>query len=64
MAEIKLIQLEEFFIGKDYPARKTDLITQDRKNGADEDVRSTREQLPDQQFQRPADVRLARGELV
>ena len=63
MADINLIQLEEFLIGIDYPARKTDLITQARKNGADEDVRSTLEQLPDQQFQTPADVSQAIGEL-
>jgi hypothetical protein len=56
MAAINPIQLEEFLIGVDYPAHKTDLINQARKNGADENVRSTLEQLPDQQFQTPADV--------
>ena len=63
MAGINSIQLEEFLQGVDYPARKADLIIQARKNGADDNVRSTLEQLPDQQFQTPADVSQAVGEL-
>lgn len=61
MAGINPIQLEKFLKGVDYPAHKTDLITQARKNGADDNVRSTLEQLPDQQFQTPADVSTAVG---
>jgi Protein of unknown function (DUF2795) len=63
MAAINPIQLEKFLKGVDYPARNADLIKKAEQNGADENVRSTLEQLPDQQFQTPADVSQAVGAL-
>lgn len=61
MATINPIQLEKFLKGVDYPARKADLIKKAQQNGADQGALSTLNQLPDQQFQTPADVSQAVG---
>ena len=61
MAGINPIQLQKYLKGMDYPARKADLIKRAEQNGADEQVRSTLEQLPDQQFNSAADVSKAVG---
>ena len=56
MAGVNPIQIEKFLKGIDYPAKKADLIKRAEQNGADEQVRATLQQLPDQQFDSPADV--------
>ena len=61
MATINPIQLEKFLKGVDYPAHKADLIKKAQQNGADQGALSTLNQLPDQQFQTPADVSQAVG---
>ena len=61
MAGVNPIQIEKFLKGIDYPARKADLIKRAEQNGADEQVRATLQQLPDQQFDSPADVSKAIG---
>ena len=61
MAGVNPIQIEKFLKGIDYPARKADLIKRAEQNGADEQVRATLQQLPDQQFDSPADVSKAVG---
>ncbi len=63
MAKVNPIQLQKFLKGVDYPASKQDLLKHIEQQGADEDVRATLEQLPDQQFQSPADVSKAVGAL-
>ncbi len=63
MAKVNPIQLQKFLKGVDYPASKQDLLKHVEQQGANEDVRSTLEQLPDQQFQTPADVSKAVGDL-
>ena len=61
MAAINPIQLQKYLKGMDYPARKADLLKRAEQNGADDQVRSTLEQLPDQEFNSAADVSKAIG---
>ena len=61
MAHTNPIQIEKFLKGADYPASKADLLKRAQQNGADDQVRATLEQLPDQQFDSPADVSKAVG---
>ena len=63
MAGVNPIQLEKYLKGVDYPVSKADLLKQAEKNGADEQARSTLEQLPDQSFDSPTDVSKAVGAL-
>lgn len=63
MAKINPIQLQKFLKGMDYPASRDELIEQARQNGADEEAISTLEQLPDEEFQTPAEVSKAVGEI-
>lgn len=57
------IQLQKHLKGVSYPASKQDLMKAAKANGADEDINSFLEQLPDQQFETPADVNEAFGKL-
>ena len=61
MATINPIQLQKYLKGMDYPAHKADLLKRAEQNGADDQVRSALEQLPDQQFDSAADVSKAIG---
>jgi hypothetical protein len=61
MATINPIQLQKYLKGMNYPARKADLLKRAEQNGADDQVRSTLEQLPDQEFDSAADVSKAIG---
>lgn len=63
MAEVNPIQLQKVLKGTDYPADKEQLLKQAEKNGADEDVRSMLEKLPNDKFQTPAEVSQAVGKL-
>ena len=57
------IQIQKFLKGVDYPASKSDLLENADRQGADEDVRATLEQLPDEEFETPADVSQAIGKI-
>ena len=57
------IQIQKFLKGVDYPASKSDLLENAERQGADEDVRSTLEQLPDEEYETPADVSKALGNI-
>jgi hypothetical protein len=57
------IQLQKHLKGVSYPASKQDLMKAAEGNGADEDISSFLELLPDQQFETPADVNEAFGKL-
>lgn len=57
------IQVQKFLKGVDYPVNKSALIENARKLGADEDVCSDLQQLPDEEFQTPAEVSQALGKL-
>ncbi len=61
MAKVNPIQLQKHLKGMDYPASKQDLIEHAKQHGADENVRSTLEQLPDEEYETPADVSKAVG---
>ena len=63
MAKVNPIQVQKFLKGVDYPASKQDLLAHLEREGADEDVRSTLQQLPDESFQTPADVSEAIGKI-
>lgn len=63
MPHINPIQIQKFLKGVDYPASKSTLIENARNLGADENVCASLEQLPDEDFQTPADVSQAFGRL-
>ena len=57
------IQIQTFLKGVDYPASKEALLQNAERNGADEGVRTTLEQLPDAEYATPADVSEALGKI-
>ena len=57
------IQIQKFLKGVDYPASKASLLQNAERNGADEGVRATLEQLPDEEYETPADVSEALGKI-
>ena len=57
------IQIQKFLKGVDYPASKSDLLENAERQGADEDVRARLEQLPEEEFETPADVSQALGKI-
>jgi hypothetical protein len=63
MAKVNPIQIQKFLKGMDYPAGKKQIIEHAKSNGADENVNSTLEQLPDEEFETPADVSKAIGKI-
>jgi trehalose-6-phosphatase len=64
MAKVNPIQLQKYLKGVDYPASKQDLIEHAEEAGADENIISTLEQLPeDEDFETPTDVNQAIGEI-
>jgi hypothetical protein len=56
MAKINPIQLQKYLKGMNYPATKQDLIAHAQQQGADEHAHAALEQLPNEEFQKPADV--------
>lgn len=64
MATVNPVSIQKFLKGVDYPATKDDLIDRAEENGADDDVLDVLEQLPDdEEFETPADVNKAIGEI-
>jgi hypothetical protein len=63
MAAVNPIQVQKFLKGINYPANKQDVVEHAKQQGADENVCSTLEQMPDQEFETPADVSKAIGEI-
>jgi hypothetical protein len=63
MAKVNPIQLQKHLKGVNYPAKKQELVKTAEKNGADENIRSTLDQLPDRDYENPAAVNKAIGEL-
>jgi Protein of unknown function (DUF2795) len=63
MAQVNPVQLEKFLKGVDYPLTKKDLIKFAEQHGADRQIREALEQLPDQTFERSADISKAMGSL-
>ena len=58
------IQVQRFLKGADYPVSKADLVRLAEQEGADENVRATLEQLPEQQYDGPTAVSEAIGRLA
>ncbi len=50
------MQLEKFLKGVNYPANKQELVRIAEQQGADNQIRELLAQLPEQSFERPADV--------
>jgi len=63
MAKINPIELQKHLKGVNYPASKQDVIDKAKENGADQELQSALENLSDEQFETPADVNKAIGEL-
>ncbi|MDX2240071.1 MAG: DUF2795 domain-containing protein [Leptolyngbyaceae cyanobacterium bins.302] len=63
MTKVNPIQMQKFLKGMDYPAGKKELIEHAKRSGADDNVCSTLEQLPDDQFETPAEVSKAVGKI-
>lgn len=63
MAKINPIELQKHLKGVSYPASKQDVIAKAKENGADQELQSMLEHLSDDQFQTPADVNKAIGDI-
>ncbi|NJO72814.1 MAG: DUF2795 domain-containing protein [Leptolyngbyaceae cyanobacterium RM1_406_9] len=63
MASVNPIQLQKHLKGIDYPVNKENLIKHAKEHGADENVISVLDQLPDKEFETPADVNKAVGKV-
>jgi predicted outer membrane protein len=63
MSHVNPVQVQKFLKGVDYPASKATLLEKAKSMGADENVCASLEQLPDEEFQTPADVSQAFGRL-
>lgn len=61
--QVNPIQLQKYLKGVDYPASREALLSNAKKMGADDNVCSSLEQLPDEDFDTPADVSAAIGKL-
>jgi Protein of unknown function (DUF2795) len=61
MSKANPISLQKYLKGIDYPAQKQDLIDHAQQHGANEDVISTLEQLPEEEYETPAEVSKAVG---
>ena len=57
------IQVQKFLGGIDYPVGKRELVEHAKSEGADDDVTSTLEELPMDEFNSPNDVSEAIGKL-
>lgn len=63
MATVNPIQLQKHLKGMKYPASREDLVEHASNNGADDKVLKMLEQIPDEEYETPADVNHAIGEL-
>jgi predicted outer membrane protein len=63
MAHVNPIQIQKYLKGVDYPASKAALLDKAKSLGADENICASIEQLPDEDFQTPAEVSQAFGRL-
>ncbi len=63
MAKVNPIQMQKYLKGMNYPASKEELVKHAEQQGADENVRSVLEQLPEQEYGTPADVSQAVGQI-
>ena len=65
MAKANPVEIQKHLKGFDYPARKSDLIKHAKKQGADQDVISILEQLPEnEEYGTPTDLNKAIGNII
>lgn len=64
MQNLNPVQVQKYLKGVDYPARKDDLIKTAEAEGADQNVRSALDKLPNEEFRTPADVSKALGDIM
>jgi hypothetical protein len=57
----KFVDVQKALKGTSYPADKADLLETAKSNGADDDIQSALEALPEQQYGNPAEVSKAVG---
>jgi hypothetical protein len=50
VAKVNPVQVQKFLGRMDYPASKQDIVQKAEQEGADENVRSTLEQIPDRRY--------------
>jgi hypothetical protein len=63
MARVNPIEVQKHLKGIDYPVSKEDLVKHAQEHGADEELQSILEELPRDEFQTPADVNKAIGQV-
>lgn len=63
MAKANPIQLQKHLKGIDYPVSKENLISHAKQHGADDNALSVFEQLPNDEYETPADVSKAIGNI-
>ncbi|MEA5514518.1 DUF2795 domain-containing protein [Nodularia sp. UHCC 0506] len=65
MTKANPVEIQKYLKGFDYPAEKSDLIKHAKQHGADQDVISILEQLPEnQKYQTPTDLNKAIGKII
>ncbi|MBE8985995.1 DUF2795 domain-containing protein [Nostoc sp. LEGE 12450] len=65
MAKANPVEMQKHLKGVDYPAGKKDLIKHAKKQGADKEIISLLEKLPDdEEFNSPADLNKTIGEII
>jgi hypothetical protein len=63
MAKVNPIEVQKHLKGIEYPVNKENLIKHAEKNGADEELRSLLEELPEDEYETPTDVNKAIGQI-
>lgn len=63
MTKANPIQVQKFLSGMDYPASKDEIVKHAKSKGADENIMDTLEQLPEDDYETPADVSKAIGQI-
>jgi hypothetical protein len=63
MVKVNPVQVQKFLKGLDYPANREQIVATAEEHGADDNVLSALKQLPDEEYQTPADVSHAMGKV-
>lgn len=63
MAKANPIEIQKHLKGIDYPASKEDIIKHAEGHGADEELKSLLEELPEDEYETPAAVNKAIGQI-
>jgi hypothetical protein len=63
MAKVDPIEVQKTLDGLDYPATRDDVVSHARAHGADDDMQSALERLPDREYEGPSGVSKELGKL-